>query len=215
MHWKRPGCEHPSMCSGLAHQTVRWCTGQCLVRQAGQRWSSRSPETMELYDYNSPDCPVVHRNVRWVIRDELVGLGKRKRRRGYNSSDCLVVHRTIRWANSHQRQRLVTKSAGNTWTAPTISWGTGTVRCAPDSVRCAPDSVRCANGPEGATVECAWFGRRSCTGHEQWLSGGAPDCPVHHSTKGRNCLPRLSPTTPSCLGAIKGTPRCMEENTKL
>jgi hypothetical protein len=22
---------------GLAHRTVRWCTGQCLVRQAGQR----------------------------------------------------------------------------------------------------------------------------------------------------------------------------------
>jgi hypothetical protein len=41
------------------------------------------------------------------------------------------------------------------------------------------------------------------------------DCPVHHSTEGRNCLPRLSPTAPSCLGAIKGTPRCMEEYTKL
>jgi hypothetical protein len=37
----------------------------------------------------------------------------------------------------------------------------------------------------------------------------------HHSTEGRNCLPRLSPTAPSCLGAIKGTPRRMEENTKL
>jgi hypothetical protein len=83
------------------------------------------------------------------------------------------------------------------------------------TVRCAPDSVRCANGPGGATVGCACFGRRSCTRHEQWLSGGAPDCPVHHSTEGRNCLPRLSPTTPSCLGAIKGTPRRMEENTKL
>jgi hypothetical protein len=47
----------------------------------------------------------------------------------------------------------------------------------------------------------------------------APDmnsgCPVHHSIEGRNCLPRLSPTAPSCLGAIKGTPRRMEEHTKL
>jgi hypothetical protein len=43
-----------------------------------------------------------------------------------------------------------------------------------------------------------------------WLSGGASDCPVRHSTEGRNCLPRLSPTAPSCLGAIKGTPRRME-----
>jgi hypothetical protein len=76
-------------------------------------------------------------------------------------------------------------------------------------------TVRCANRPGGAMVECAWFGRRSCTGHEQWLSGGAPDYPVHHSTEDRNCLPRLSLTAPSCLGAIKGTPRRMEENTKL
>jgi hypothetical protein len=56
---------------------------------------------------------------------------------------------------------------------------------APDSVRCAPDSVRCA-----------------------------PDCPVRHSTEGKNCLPRLLSTAPSFLGAIKGTPWRMEENTK-
>jgi hypothetical protein len=77
-----------------------------------------------------------------------------------------------------------------------------------------PDSVPCANQPRGATVGCARYGRRSRTGHEQWLSGGAPDCPVHHSTEGRNCLPSWSPTAPSCLGAIKGTPRRMEQHTK-
>jgi hypothetical protein len=42
----------------------------------------------------------------------------------------------------------------------------------------------------------------------------APDCPVRHATEGKNCLPRLLSTAPSCLGAIKGTPRRMEENTK-
>jgi hypothetical protein len=68
--------------------------------------------------------------------------------------------------------------------------------------------------PRGATVRCARYGRRSRTGHEQWLSDGAPDCPVHHSTEGRNCLPSWSPTAPSCLGAIKETRRHMEENTK-
>jgi hypothetical protein len=125
MHWKRLGCEQPSICSGLAHWTVRWCTGQRLVRQAGQRWSSRSRESMELYGYNSPDCPVEHRTVRWVIRDELAALGKRKRRRGYNSPDCPVVHRTVRWANGRQRQRSAAQSAGDTWTAPTVSWCTG------------------------------------------------------------------------------------------
>jgi hypothetical protein len=81
------------------------------------------------------------------------------------------------------------------------------------TVRCAPDSVRCANQPRGAMVGCARYGRRSRTGHEQWLAGGAPDGPVHHSTEGRNCLPSFSPTAPSCLWAIKGTPRRMEQKT--
>jgi hypothetical protein len=46
------------------------------------------------------------------------------------------------------------------------------------------------------------------------VSGGAPDCPVRHATEGKNCLPGMHSTAPSCLGAIKGTPRRMEENTK-
>jgi hypothetical protein len=48
-----------------------------------------------------------------------------------------------------------------------------------------------------------------------FMSGGAPDCPVHQPTKGKNCLSNGDPTTPSCLGAIKGTPRRMEQNMKL
>jgi hypothetical protein len=46
------------------------------------------------------------------------------------------------------------------------------------------------------------------------VSSGAPDCLVHQSTEGKNCLPGVLSTAPSCLGAIKGTPRRMEENTK-
>jgi hypothetical protein len=42
----------------------------------------------------------------------------------------------------------------------------------------------------------------------------APDCPVRQSTEGKISLPRLLSMAPSCLGAIKGTPRRMEENTK-
>jgi hypothetical protein len=47
-----------------------------------------------------------------------------------------------------------------------------------------------------------------------FMSGGAPDCPVCQRTEGKNCLPNGTPTTPSCLGAIKGTPRRMEQNIK-
>jgi hypothetical protein len=48
----------------------------------------------------------------------------------------------------------------------------------------------------------------------QDLSGGAPDYPVRHSTEGKIGLPSWSSTAPSCLGAIKGTPRRMEEPPK-
>jgi hypothetical protein len=48
----------------------------------------------------------------------------------------------------------------------------------------------------------------------QTVSGGAPDCQVRQSTEGKKCLPGMHSTAPSCLGAIKGTPRRMEEYTK-
>ena len=42
----------------------------------------------------------------------------------------------------------------------------------------------------------------------------APDCPVRHETEGKDGLPDLFSTAPSCLGAIKGTPRRMEGEIK-
>jgi hypothetical protein len=48
----------------------------------------------------------------------------------------------------------------------------------------------------------------------QDMSGGAPDCPVRHSTEGKDSLPCWPPTAPSCLRAIKWTPRRMEESPK-
>jgi hypothetical protein len=57
--WKRVGCVQP-----IGAQSR--CTGLCPVRQAGLRWTGHSRETMAAYDYNSPDCPVVHQTVRWA-----------------------------------------------------------------------------------------------------------------------------------------------------
>jgi hypothetical protein len=118
-----------------------------------------------------------------------------------------MVHRTVQWANGARGQRSATQSAGDAWPAPTVGWAHRTVRC-------APDSVRCTNWTRGPTVDCARLGRRSCTRRLLFMSGGAPDYPVHHSTEGKICLPSWSPTAPSCLGAIKETPRRMEHNTK-
>jgi hypothetical protein len=128
---------------------------------------------------------------------ELATLGKTSAMYGYNSPDCPVSQRP-------PAQRSAAKSTGDAWPAPMVGRGHRTVRC-------APDNVRCANGPEAARVGYARLGRRSRTGHEKWLSSGAPDCPVRHPTEGNFGLPRMPPTAPSCLGAIKGTPRRMEE----
>jgi hypothetical protein len=118
-----------------------------------------------------------------------------------------MVHRTVRWVNGSSGQRSSARWTGDMWSAPTVGWAHRTVRC-------VPDSVRCANKPEGPTVGCARYGRKSSTRLLQWMSGGVLDCPVHHSTEGKNCLPNWSPTAPSCLGAIKGTSRRMEQYTK-
>jgi hypothetical protein len=46
------------------------------------------------------------------------------------------------------------------------------------------------------------------------MTCGASDCPVRQPAEGKNCLPNRDTMAPSCLGAIKGTPRRMEHCTK-
>jgi hypothetical protein len=140
-------------------------------------------------------CPV-HQAGPWWTRHSRVSTAAYD----YNSPDCPVSQRS-------PEQRSAVQSAGDTWPATTVGWAHRTVRC-------APDSVRCANRPRGPTIGCVWFGRRSRTGQLQWLSGGASDCPVHHPTEGKFGPPSWPPTTPSCLVAIKGTARRMEESPK-
>jgi hypothetical protein len=97
---------------------------------------------------------------------------------------------------------------------PCVTRGRANGRQGHRTVQCAQDTVRCAHCRKTATVGFSRKGRRSRTGQLQGLSGGAPNCSVRHPTEGKNCLPRMPSTAPSCLGAIKGTPRRMEEKTK-
>jgi hypothetical protein len=128
-------------------------------------------------------CPV-----RQASSGELATLGKSSSAYDYNSLDCPVSQRP-------PAQRSVAQSARDAWPQPTVGWEHRTVRC-------APDSVWCANGYNSAAVGCAILGRRSAPYNEHWMSGGASDCLVRHPTEGKNCLPRMPPTAPSCLGAI-------------
>jgi hypothetical protein len=53
-----PWLEQPRLCSVWEHRTVRWCTGQCPVCQAGSCKLAALGISSAAYDYNSPDCPV-------------------------------------------------------------------------------------------------------------------------------------------------------------
>jgi hypothetical protein len=119
------------------------------------------------------------------------------------------IHRTVRCApDCPMSQRSAGPTVGRAICAghvaePTARRGHQTIRCAPD-MSGAPTALRLP------TVDCAIYGKKSGTRHV-WC---APDCPVRQSTEGKISLPRLLSTAPSCLGAIKGTPKRMEENTK-
>jgi hypothetical protein len=145
---------------GLAHRTVRWCTRQCPVRQAGPRekaaLGTRRRRTI-----------IIHRTVRWCTglssESSVVNSspsGKAKGQRGYNSSDSPVSQRS-------PEQRSAAQSSRDTWTAPTVSWCTG--------LSGVHQTVRCANQPRGAMVGYAKFGRRSSTGPStglvRWRTG--------------------------------------------
>jgi hypothetical protein len=54
MRWLRSA----KVCSVWEHRTVRWCTGQCPVRQAGSSELAALGNSPATYGYNSPDCPV-------------------------------------------------------------------------------------------------------------------------------------------------------------
>jgi hypothetical protein len=120
---------------------------------------------------------------------ELAALGNKLTAYDYNSPDCPVSQRSA-------GPTVVCAICARHVAEPTVGRGHRTVRC-------APDSVRCANGSRLPTVGFAKEGKES-----------APDCPVRQATEGKNCLPELLSTAPSCLGAIKGTPRRMKKKTK-
>jgi hypothetical protein len=143
-----------AMCSkfqlDLAHRTVRWCTGQCPVRQA-------SPREKAALGTRRRRTAIIHQTVRWCtgLSGESSAAnsspsGKVKGRRGYDSPDCPVS------------QRLPAPTVGRAIfvrhvVALTVGWAHRTVRC-------APDNVRCANRSRGPTVGCSSYGKKSSTG---------------------------------------------------
>jgi hypothetical protein len=94
------------------------------------------------------------------------------------------------------RQRSAAQSAGDAWPAAMVTRPHRTVRCA-----------------KGVVAAMVGFTRKEGEIVHSSLSGGAPDCSVRPRTEGNYCLANAAPMTPSYLGAIKGTPRRMEQDT--
>jgi hypothetical protein len=160
--------------SAWVHRTVRWCTGQCPVCQAGS--------------------------------GELAALGNKLTVYGYNSSDCLVCtglsgEPTVGRANGRLRDLRETRGRAN-------------------GREGAPDCPVCTGQcPVHQRLQgCQWSASPNKEGNpHRTVSGGAPDS-VRWCT-GLSGAPsdrrqELLSTAPSCLGAIKGTPRRMKEYTK-
>jgi hypothetical protein len=141
--------------------------------------------------------------VRQAGSGELAALGNKLTAYNYNSLDCPVCtglsgEPTVGRANGQLRDPRETRGRAN-------------------GREGAPDCPVCTGQcPVRQRLQgCQWSASPNKEGNlHRTVSGGAPYCPVRQATEGKICLPGLLSTAPSCLGAIKGTPRRMEENTK-
>jgi hypothetical protein len=122
-------------------------------------------------------------SVRCVRLDsgEKAALGKNRRR-------TTIIHRTIWWCTGLSGEPTIASA--------TVGRAIRGRRVATPTVGSGHRTVWCANWPRVATVVCARKGRRSAPDCLQWLSGGAPDCPVRHSTEDKDVLPCWPPTAP-------------------
>jgi hypothetical protein len=142
------------VCCGLAHRTVR-CT--MFVR----RWTSHSQVSLGALRYNSPDCPVRHRNARCASGATTTSRNGRLQK--------LKNRWTVR--NSERQSQSAESVAHRTMNRRCLVWHR-TVRCHKKTT--AP-TVDCSR-----TLTVGWHGGAPDSLHD--LSGGAPDCPVRPST---------------------------------
>jgi hypothetical protein len=128
---------------------------------------------------------------------------------GIAKGTAAKIHRTVRCApdcpvsQQRPRQRSAALSTGDAWPKPKVT--------RPHRLSSVHWTV--SGVPRGTRAQRLASPKKE-RNRALFMSGGAPDCLVRQSAEGKNCLSNGDPTTPSCLGAIKGTPRRMEHNTK-
>jgi hypothetical protein len=147
---------------------------------------------------NSPVCTEqsgVHRTVWCTVRQTLCS-------RVFLATST-IIHRTVR-----ARRRTVRCTSRATTTChvdqePTVIWRTGPSGAPHRTVRCPIEKETNQSDDSLPRPALILF--------TVWC---APDSLVRPRTEGKNCLPNGAPTAPSYLGAIKGSPRHMEQHTK-
>jgi hypothetical protein len=123
-----------------AHQTIRCATGsvaatvgfaekegnQALftVRRASHAPSQRSCATSGD-TWTSPMVTRAHQTVRCATGPVAATIGFARKGRKSGTIHCPVVHRTVRCGSHAPSQRSIARSAGDTWTSPTVTRGTG------------------------------------------------------------------------------------------
>jgi hypothetical protein len=82
--------EQPRLCSVWEHRTVRWCTEQCPVRQAGSSEVAALGNSLTTYNYNSPDCPVSQRSAGPTVGHAICAghVAEPTARRGHRTVRC-------------------------------------------------------------------------------------------------------------------------------
>jgi hypothetical protein len=127
---------------------------------------------------------------------EKAALGFRRRRTTIN-------HRTVRWCTGLSGEPTVGQANGRPRN-PRVT------RCRDNGLKGAPDCPVCT----GQCPVRQWLQNANGRLRQNRKEIRTGQCPVRQATEDKNCLPGMLSTAPSCLGAIKGTPRRMEEYTK-
>jgi hypothetical protein len=90
---------------GLAHRTVRWCTGQCPVRQAG-------PRELAALRIRRRRMTKIYRIVRWCTGLSGESSAANLPLLGNGKGDVAITHRTIRWCTGLSGEPTVTCANG-------------------------------------------------------------------------------------------------------
>jgi hypothetical protein len=143
----------------VVHRTVSGALGWSAVNSPLSRFDGGVRLKFTGPSGGAPDCPVSHPR-------------RTRRSREKDLRRTAKIHRTVRWCTGLSGEPTVASASGRPRNLrATFGSSNGQL---------VHRTVQCANGPGGATVNCARFERKSSTGQAtvavQWRTGlsGAP-----------------------------------------